>query len=57
MTVSVKGSMAGGQWQYGSWAGSAAQIQPHNSSKHQKSGNWGLDEIDCHRSHKEQCTS
>ena len=22
-----------------------------------KSGNWGLDEIDCHRSHKRQCTS
>ena len=22
-----------------------------------KSGNWGLDEIDCHRSHKGQCTS
>ena len=22
-----------------------------------KSGNWGLDEIDCHRLHKGQCTS
>ena len=22
-----------------------------------KSGNWGLDEINCHRSHKGQCTS
>ena len=22
-----------------------------------KSGNWGLDEIDCHCSHKGQCTS
>jgi len=25
--------------------------------KNKKSGNWGLDEIDCHRSHKGQCTS
>ena len=26
-------------------------------SYNKKSGNWGLDEIDCHRSHKGQCTS
>ena len=27
------------------------------TKQNKKSGNWGLDEIDCHRSHKEQCTS
>ena len=26
-------------------------------TRSKKSGNWGLDEIDCHRSHKGQCTS
>ena len=29
----------------------------HQSTNLQKSGNWGLDEIDCHCSHKGQCTS
>ena len=27
-----------------------------NDCNEEKSGNWGLDEIDCHRSHKGQCT-
>ena len=32
-------------------------IKSKEQLKSKKSGNWGLDEIDCHWSHMGQCTS